>query len=128
MSTKNEDNSTSPNSGIKFDQGKAPMSLLPSDALEEIARVLQVGAGKYGKGNWAKGLKVQRLLDATMRHISSFNKGIDMDEETQTLHVANAACNLMFIIWMMKNRPDQDDRWEKAILTIKEANKILEEK
>lgn len=114
--------------GIKFDKDKAPMSLLPSDALEEIARVLDVGAKKYGKGNWAKGLKIQRLLDAAMRHISSFNKGIDVDDETQTLHVANAACNLMFVIWMMKNRPDQDDRWEIALKKINEANKILESK
>lgn len=115
-------------SGIKFDGGKAPMSLLPSDALEEIAKVLDAGAKKYGKGNWAKGLKISRLLDAAMRHMASFNKGEDMDEETKTLHVANAACNLMFVIWMMKNRPDMDDRWETALKQISEANKILENK
>jgi len=101
--------------GTKHDDNKIPMELLPSEALFEIGKVLQAGKAKYGAANWAKGINVSRLLGAAMRHIAQFNAGEDMDEETKTLHVANAACNLMFVIWMMKNRPDLDDRWAKEI-------------
>jgi hypothetical protein len=101
--------------GKKNDQEKIPMELLPSEALFEIGKVLKAGKEKYGRANWAKGIGVSRLLGAAMRHIAQFNAGEDMDEETQTLHIANAACNLMFAIWMMKKRPELDDRWEKEL-------------
>lgn len=99
--------------GVKYDSEKIPLDLLPSDALFEIGKVLQAGQKKYGTANWAQGIEVSRLLGAAMRHIVQFNSGEDLDEETQTLHIANAACNLMFAIWMMKNRPDLDNRWDK---------------
>jgi hypothetical protein len=99
--------------GKKFDAGKLPLELFPTDAIFEIGKVLQAGQKKYGKANWAEGIEVSRLIGAAMRHIYQFNDAEDNDEETQTLHIANAACNLMFAIWMMKNRPDLDDRWMK---------------
>lgn len=88
------------------------MDLLPSCALEEIGRVLAAGKKKYGKANWTGGIEVGRLIAATNRHILKFNKGEDMDDETKTSHLANAATNLMMAIWMMENRPDLDDRWD----------------
>jgi hypothetical protein len=107
-------------SGTKFDNNKIPLELIPSEALFEIGKVLDAGRKKYGTANWAKGIEISRLLGASMRHIMQFNAGEDMDEETGTLHVANAACNLLFAIWMMKNRPDMDDRWEKKVEPKKE--------
>ncbi len=101
--------------GTKHDSNKIPLELLPPEALFEIGAVLQAGKEKYGTANWAKGIGVSRLLGAALRHINQFNAGEDRDEETKTLHIANAACNLMFAIWMMENRPDLDDRWIKGI-------------
>jgi len=98
-------------SGIKHDQEKAPMDLLPYESLEEIAKVLAFGAKKYDRANWAKGINQSRLISAAMRHLGQFNNGEDLDKESNTLHLANAACNLLFAIWMYKNRPDMDDRW-----------------
>jgi len=101
--------------GKKFDAAKAPIDLIPYEALVEIAMVLKAGEEKYGTANWAQGIEMRRLLSAAQRHIGQFNSGEDCDEETQTLHLANAACNLMFAIWMMKNRPDMDNRWIKGV-------------
>jgi hypothetical protein len=98
--------------GVKHDQSKAPLDLLPYDSLEEIAKVLAFGRDKYGAYNWKEGISYSRLIAAAMRHLGQFNNGVDMDEEAQTLHTANAACNLLFLIWMQKNRPDMDDRWK----------------
>ena len=101
--------------GVKYDGDKAPMDLIPYESLEEIAKVLGFGEKKYAAGNWAKGIEMRRLLAAALRHIGQFNSGTDYDEETNTLHIANAACNLIFAIWMYKNRPDLDNRWIKEL-------------
>lgn len=99
--------------GLKYDSNKAPMDLIPYEALEEIAKVLAEGEKKYGTANWTAGIEMRRLLSAAMRHIGQFNSGEDLDSETNTLHIANAATNLLFAIWMYKNRPDLDNRWAK---------------
>ena len=102
--------------GVKFDDQKEPLDLLPTEALFEIANVLKFGKEKYGKANWAQGIEVSRLIAASLRHIYKFNAGEDLDPESSTNHLANAACNLMFAIWMLKNRPELDDRWIKEII------------
>jgi hypothetical protein len=99
--------------GLKFDENKVPLDLIPYDALVEIGKVLQAGEKKYGTANWSNGIEMRRLLAAAMRHLGQFNNGEDIDEETQTLHIANSATNLLFAIWMYKNRPDLDNRWAK---------------
>lgn len=101
--------------GKKNDIKKAPIDLIPYEALEEMAFTLAAGEQKYGTASWAKGLKLRRLLSAALRHIGQFNSGEDFDKETKTIHLSNAAVNLMFAIWMYKNRPDLDDRWIKTI-------------
>lgn len=101
--------------GVKFDTEKVPMELLPYESLEEIAKVLAFGAKKYERANWANGIEMSRLISASLRHIGQFNSGQDLDDESHTLHLANAACNLLFAIWIFKNRPDLDNRWIKNI-------------
>lgn len=101
--------------GIKYDGSKAKHDLLPYEALDEIAKVLTAGEVKYAAGNWANGIEMRRLISAAYRHLGQFNSGEDYDSETNTLHLANACCNLMFAIWMYKNRSDLDNRWIKGV-------------
>lgn len=108
--------------GLKFDGAKAKIDLVPYDALEEVAKVLTFGEQKYGEANWAEGIEIRRLLSAAMRHIGQFNNGEDYDSETGTLHIANAVCNLMFAIWMFKNKPQFDNRWIKKVGGLKNGN------
>lgn len=99
--------------GTKYDAGKPRMDLLDSYAMEELAKVLSFGAEKYAPHNWRKGIAISRLTAAALRHLNSFNGGQDNDEETGLPHLAHAMCCLMFLLWTMKNKPDQDDRWGK---------------
>jgi len=99
------------NEGIKHDDGKPRMDLLPYDALIEVAKVLTFGAKKYTAGNWSKGINYSRLIAAAERHLGEFKEGRDMDNESGIGHLAHAVCNLIFAIWMSKHRPDLDDRW-----------------
>lgn len=100
--------------GLKYDDGKAPMDLLPYESLEEIAKVLGFGEKKYTAGNWAKGIEMRRLLSAAMRHLGQFNSGQDIDEESGLSHLAHAGCCILFAIYMNKFRPDLDNRWTKG--------------
>ena len=96
----------------KFDQEKIRMDLLPSEALEEIAKVLTFGAKKYDSWNWTKGLKYSRLTGAALRHILAWKDGQDKDPETNISHLAHAGCCILFLLWMEKNRLDMDDRFK----------------
>jgi hypothetical protein len=98
--------------GIKHDSGKARMSLLDSSWLLGVAEVLGFGEKKYAAHNWRKGLSVSRLMDAAARHQAAFNDGEDLDPESGKSHLYHASCCLMFASWMIKNRPDLDDRYK----------------
>jgi Domain of unknown function (DUF5664) len=100
----------------KYDNQKVQLDLLPYDSLVEIARVLEFGATKYSAGNYMKGLDIRRLISACLRHIMQFNNGENIDMESGHTHLGHAACNLMFAIWMMKNKPEMDNRWIKEYL------------
>jgi hypothetical protein len=97
--------------GLKFDAGKPPFDLLPGESLEEIAKVLAFGAKKYAAHNWRKGISISRLMGAAFRHGFKFNEGQDTDEETGLMELAHMGCCILFAIWMMKNKPELDDRW-----------------
>lgn len=106
------DTNTAP--AVKFDQGKAPLSLLDPKWLVEVAKVLQFGAKKYAAHNWRQGLAHSRLLDAALRHLNSFNDGEDLDPESGLFHLAHASCCLMFLTNLHLTRPDLDDRYTKV--------------
>lgn len=99
--------------GIKHDSGKLPLELLPTDALEEIAKVLQFGAKKYARRNWEGGIKYSRLVGAVLRHSFAWLRGEDKDPETGYSHMAHAGCEILFLIaFECRGRTDLDDRKE----------------
>lgn len=105
--------------GKKLDSGKPPMSLLDRHALEQIAMVLKFGAAKYERDNWRKGINYTRLTDAALRHIFAFIDGEDNDPESNLSHIAHAGCCILFLLRMIKDRRDLDDR--HCSMTIIEA-------
>lgn len=102
--------------GLKFDAGKPPMELLDRYAMEEIAKVLQFGASKYGRDNWRNDIQVSRLIGAALRHIYAYADGEVFDPESGLPHLAHAGCCVMFCLWMHANRPEFDDRWSRQQL------------
>ena len=97
--------------GLKYDSQKPRMDLLDPSFLEGVASVLSFGAQKYDAHNWRKGIEVSRLIAAAYRHIGTYNKGIDLDDESGLNHLYHAACCLMFASWIAENRPEFDDRY-----------------
>jgi hypothetical protein len=94
----------------KFDSGKIRLELLPTESLEEIAKVLMFGANKYGEYNWRGGMHWSRLMGATLRHCFKWISGETYDQETGITHLAHAATDLLFLISYQKNNVGTDDR------------------
>jgi len=95
----------------KFDKGKPDLSLLPRHSLEQVALVLMMGANKYGRYNWAGGMKWSRMVGAAMRHIVAFNDGENTDPESGISHLAHAVCGLIFLLEYQHNNLGEDDRY-----------------
>ena len=55
--------------GVKFDQDKPRMDLIPPETVEALAAVLTYGAKKYEDRNWEKGMSWGRVYGALMRHL-----------------------------------------------------------
>lgn len=99
--------------GIKKDKNKPKVSLIPPIAILEMAKSFTYGAQKYSPDNYKKGINFRRLIDAAYRHILSIADGVDVDEESGNLHAASVMSNMAMLIYMMKHKPEMDDRYKK---------------
>ena len=84
--------------GLKFDEAKVRVDLLPYDPLYVTAKVLTFGAQKYGDYNWANGIHYHRLFRAAINHTWQWFKGNTNDPETGLPHLAHAICCLLFLL------------------------------
>ena len=76
----------------------------------ELAKVLDLGAKKYGKGNWKNGFNWSRLYGAAQRHLHQWYSGETFDTESGLNHLSHALCNLVFLIEFSRSHPELDDR------------------
>lgn len=97
--------------GVKYDEGKRRLSLLPTGPLEEVVRVLEFGANKYGDYNWRNGMNWSRVIDAVLRHIFKWLQREENDEESGLPHLAHAACGLLFLLQYKEDFASLDDRY-----------------
>jgi hypothetical protein len=98
--------------GLKFDNGKPPLSLVPKALLEGVAWTLGFGANKYGRDNYKQGFKYTRLADAVFRHMVSAVNGEDNDPESGRLHLEHAAATLAMMLECNRLSTLEDDRYE----------------
>jgi len=106
--------------GLKFDDDKCRIDLVPPELVFSVATILTFGAKKYSERNWEKGMKWSRVFGATMRHMwcwwagkgpttRSFVFG-DLDEETGYSHLWHAGCCISFLIAYEERGTGTDDR------------------
>ena len=102
-----------PKEGVKFDQGKRRVDLVPAEAINALADVLTAGAVKYGEHNWRHGMDWSRVYGAAQRHMLAFWGGDDIDEESGMPHLWHALTNMAFLVSYQAMRVGRDDRWKK---------------
>lgn len=70
---------------------KPALHLIPPAAMLHEAKVMALGAAKYGAYNWRSNKVVLSIyLDAAMRHILAKLDGEDLDQESGQPHEAHA--------------------------------------
>lgn len=95
--------------GTKFDEGKTKWSYLPYAELEQIVKVFEHGAEKYGRNNWKQGFAYSRLWNATMRHLVAFKCGENLDSSGHH-HLAHAAASILMLLAHHNHQLGTDDR------------------
>lgn len=97
--------------GIKHDNEKPMLALIPPRALEEEGHVWTFGAKKYGNWNWKKGLAYTRIISAMLRHTLALMRGEDIDSESGRHHAAHIRCCAgMLLEFHFTGRIELDDR------------------
>ena len=92
---------TNERGGRKDDEGKLDWSLLPFNEVEEIIKVLMVGAKKYGAGNWMEVPNgKRRFKNALQRHVAEYFKGAVKDKDDGYPALAHVACNCLFLMYL----------------------------
>jgi hypothetical protein len=98
--------------GLRFNEGKVPMELVPPSLIFATAKVLQKGAEKYAPRNWEKGMKWTVVSGCLLRHFYKWMSPLhsDFDEETGLNHLWHVACNVAMLIEYENTCKDLDDR------------------
>jgi len=109
--------------GIKFDDTKNRLDLIPVEALEQVGAIYSYGAKKYADHNWRSGLKFSRLYGAALRHLFAFWRGEDKDKESGLPHLAHATFGLLGLLqYQAEGRSELDDRFTWAKVRIAQAH------
>ena len=89
--------------GKKFDEDKLRWDLLPLDIMEDVVRVLTLGAKKYGPENWkCVAHAKRRYIAALLRHLTEYEKGYNIDDESGVSHLAHVITNGIFLLYFEK--------------------------
>mgnify|MGYP001074572079 CR=1 FL=1 len=101
---------------MKYDNDKAPLALIPSETLTQIAHVFGFGAKKYAVNNWRKdadSTEWSRTYSSIQRHLNSFWQGEDIDPDSGLSHLAHAATQIMILMIQQEEGKNMDDRYNK---------------
>lgn len=79
---------------------KDPLHLLPTEPLRQTARVLKLGAVKYGVYNWrdSDGVNASTYSASMLRHMFQFMDGEDTDLESGESHLAHIMATCCILI------------------------------
>ncbi len=95
---------------LRHNSGKPDYSLIPMAAMKEAAHVLEYGATKYAIDNWMKPTDWRVSYACLMRHMSAWQSGEDLDPESGRNHLGHAMCNILQMLYMLENHPEELER------------------
>jgi len=93
--------------------GNTLYDLLRLYGVERLCNWLTLGAEKYSRFNWSKGMNFSRVVDSLLRHLRAI-----VDHDYSEDHPAACCCNAMFLYhYLMEIKagrmdPKWDDRFE----------------
>jgi hypothetical protein len=81
--------------GLRFNQGKLPMYLIPVSWIKGLAEVMRFGSKKYADRNWELGMNWSICYSCAMRHMLAWWGGEQCDQESGIHHLLHAAWNCL---------------------------------
>ena len=97
--------------GRKDDKSKLRWDLLPIECVEDVVKVLTMGASKYAPNNWQLVENAnERYYAALLRHLSAWRQGESVDPESGLNHLAHVMCNITFLLWFEKEKEKAKER------------------
>lgn len=116
--------------GAKLDAGKNRVHLCFrgfADALEAVASITSYGAKKYTDDGWHEVPNaISRYLDAANRHYLAYCKGEQYDPESNLLHLAHEAWNVLAVLQLEIERMRDEPKQMGAVSGLREAMRIKE--
>lgn len=102
----------------KYGDQKPRLSFMPTSILLQVARVFELGAGKYGLKNWRRqAVDASTYHDAIFRHLTAwFEGGEDIDDESGQSHLAHIIACAMILMDAKNLGMLVDDRGKTEVL------------
>ena len=113
MATKSDRNTPfedAPQRSLRYNTGKPDYSLIPIAAMQEAAKVLEYGASKYERDNWRRPTHWSVSFACLQRHLAAWQSGEDNDPESGRNHLGHAMCNILQMLDMLENHPEELER------------------
>ncbi len=98
------------NRSLRYNNGKPDYSLIPLASMKEAAKVLEYGATKYARDNWMRPTHWSVSFACLQRHLAAWQSGEDLDPESQRNHLGHAMCNILQLLHMLENYPEELER------------------
>ena len=92
---------------MRYNSGKPDYSLIPLAAMQEAAKVLEYGASKYERDNWKRPTHWSVSFACLQRHLAAWQSGEDLDPESGRNHLGHAMCNILQMLHMLENHPEE---------------------
>lgn len=94
---------------MKDHDGKPDLTMLPYDAIANIAFVLSYGASKYSRDNWRDG-DSGSYVAAALRHLHAYTDPSYPNEDSETgySHLAHAGASILFAIALEAKEHEYD--------------------
>ncbi|MDB2596638.1 DUF5664 domain-containing protein [Pseudomonadales bacterium] len=98
------------NRSLRYNNGKPDYSLIPLASMKEAAKVLEYGATKYARDNWKRPTHWSVSFACLQRHLAAWQEGEDNDPESGRNHLGHAMCNILQMLHMLENHPEELER------------------
>jgi hypothetical protein len=88
-----------PNKAARFNGGKVDLSYIfdAPNAMEGLCSRFEIGAKKYSRDNWKKGLDENEIIAAMLRHLKEYKKGNYVDDKDGGFHVDGVVWNAVVL-------------------------------
>lgn len=96
--------------GVKADDGKPRLDLIPPEVIFGYGRALHYGSVKYSDRNFEKGMSWGRVFGAAMRHLWAFWSGEEYDKESGLHHLESALFSVAALYIYTQRKIGKDDR------------------